>query len=115
KQAYARIFERVGVRAVVVESDPGNMGGDHAHEFQVLVEGGEDRILICENGDYLANADKATRRIEHLRADGAAARPARVSTPGASTIEQLSTFLQEPASRLLKTVLVRLDGKRTAV
>lgn len=115
REAYTRIFRRAGVRAIVVESDPGNMGGDFAHEFQVLCEAGEDRIFICERGDYSANADKATRKIEPARSADGVPSPARIATPGASTIEQLSAFLQEPASRFLKTVLVKVDGKVTAV
>ena len=115
RRAYTRIFERAGVRAIVVESDPGNMGGKVAHEFQVLCEGGEDRILICERDDYRANADKAIRRIEHATPADGVPKATRIATPGASTIEQLSALLHEPAPRLLKTVLVKLDGKVTAV
>ncbi|HUQ16729.1 MAG TPA: aminoacyl--tRNA ligase-related protein, partial [Candidatus Saccharimonadales bacterium] len=35
-EAYVRIFKRLGLDAVSVESDTGAMGGDVAHEFQVL-------------------------------------------------------------------------------
>jgi prolyl-tRNA synthetase len=115
RNAYTRIFKRAGVNALIVESDPGNMGGDVAHEFQVLVDGGEDRILICENGDYRANADKATRKIEHTGSPNGVPKAARVATPGASTIEQVSAFMKEPASRFLKTVLLKVDGRVTAV
>src|SRR5687767_12884533 len=45
--AYVRIFARLGLAAVLVESDPSAMGGDAAHEFQVLTDVGEDRIVIC--------------------------------------------------------------------
>jgi prolyl-tRNA synthetase len=103
------------VRAIVVESDPGNMGGDVAHEFQVLCDGGEDRILVCENGDYRANADKAIRRIDEPPPANGVPQPARIPTPGASTIDQLVASLHEPASRFLKTVLVKLDGRVAAV
>ncbi|TME93063.1 MAG: proline--tRNA ligase, partial [Chloroflexi bacterium] len=58
--AYERIFRRMGLDAISVESDAGLMGGDIAHEFQVLSESGEDRILICSNGDYKANMEMAT-------------------------------------------------------
>src|SRR5215470_10025501 len=33
KQAYCKIFDRCGIRYVVVESDPGMMGGSGSHEF----------------------------------------------------------------------------------
>jgi prolyl-tRNA synthetase len=115
KEAYARIFQRAGVRAILVDSDPGNMGGDVAHEFQVLCDGGEDRILICERGDYRANIDKATRKIEAAGSADRVPTPTRVPTPEASTIEQLTALLREPASRFLKTVLLKIDGTVTAV
>ncbi|HEX8940318.1 MAG TPA: aminoacyl--tRNA ligase-related protein, partial [Candidatus Limnocylindrales bacterium] len=35
-EAYSRIFERLGLRAVAVSSDVGMMGGSQAHEFMVL-------------------------------------------------------------------------------
>src|SRR5437899_2341389 len=61
--AYERIFKRMGLDAISVESDTGAMGGDVAHEFQVLTEAGDDRIVICSRGDYKANMEKATRTL----------------------------------------------------
>src|SRR5467141_1630845 len=61
--AYERTFKRMGLDAISVESDTGAMGGDVAHEFQVLTEVGEDRIAICSNCDYRANMEKATRAM----------------------------------------------------
>src|SRR5437868_6527718 len=55
--AYERTFKRLGLEAISVESDTGAMGGDVAHEFQVLTEGGEDRIAMCSNCDYRANME----------------------------------------------------------
>jgi len=104
--AYARIFQRMGLDAISVESDTGAMGGDIAHEFQVLTDAGDDRIAICSNCDYKANIERATRalptfgRIE----DGA---PVELSTPGATTIEQLEASLRRPADAFLKTMLLR--------
>src|SRR5437899_5230448 len=88
--AYARIFERMGLDAISVESDTGAMGGDIAHEFQVLTEVGEDRIAICSNCDYRANLEKATRHMEgqRARAEGVPA-PTQIATPGTESIEAL--------------------------
>ena len=106
-RAYARTFERMGLDAISVESDTGAMGGDVAHEFQVLNEAGEDRIAICTNCDYKANLEKATRKIAaKASADGAS--PATpISTPGATTIDDLERTLRLPASAFLKTLLLR--------
>jgi prolyl-tRNA synthetase len=109
-EAYQRIFDRAGVDAVSVESDTGAMGGDVAHEFQVLTDVGEDTILICTACDYRANRELAVRRIAEA-ASRAAADPAAprepVATPGITTIEGLQRSFGLPASAFLKTVLLR--------
>ena len=115
--AYERTFARMGLDAISVESDTGAMGGDVAHEFQVLTEVGEDRIAICSNCDYRANLEKATRYMEggSARADGVPARSA-IATPGTESIEALEASLGQPRSAFLKTLLLReQSGKVVAV
>ena len=113
--AYARTFERMGLDAISVESDTGAMGGDVAHEFQVLTEVGEDRIAICTNCDYRANLEKATRRVgSPASADGIPA-PSPVATPGTTSIEALEKALGLPASAFLKTLLLRTKEGVVAV
>jgi prolyl-tRNA synthetase len=48
-QAYLNIFRRCGIGdgLIVVESDPGMMGGLGAHEFMLVTESGEDKLLLC--------------------------------------------------------------------
>ncbi|MEK7863909.1 MAG: proline--tRNA ligase, partial [Chloroflexota bacterium] len=107
--AYARSFMRMGLDAISVESDTGNMGGDVAHEFQVLTEVGEDRIIFCSSCEYRANMEKATRRIEERRVVEGAAVPAssELATPGVTTIEALTASLKIGAQDLLKTLLMK--------
>jgi prolyl-tRNA synthetase len=112
--AYAKAFARMGLEAISVESDTGNMGGDVAHEFQVLIDVGEDRIAICSKCDYKANMEKAARRHEasaHIK-DGPA--PSEIATPGATSIEALQASLKQPAEAFLKTLLLR-DAAGTVV
>ncbi|HEV8669932.1 MAG TPA: proline--tRNA ligase, partial [Candidatus Limnocylindria bacterium] len=112
--AYARIFGRMGLDAISVESDTGAMGGDIAHEFQVLTDAGDDRIAICSNGDYKANLEKATRTLPSAgRSD--AGTPIEISTPGVTTIEQLQESLGRPASAFLKTILIKAKDQVVAV
>ena len=115
--AYERTFKRMGLDAISVESDTGAMGGDVAHEFQVLTEVGEDRIAICSNCDYRANMEKATRHMEdqRARADGVPPR-SQIATPGAESIEALEASLKQPKHAFLKTLLFRdQSGKVVAV
>jgi prolyl-tRNA synthetase len=115
--AYERSFKRMGLDAISVESDTGAMGGDVAHEFQVLNEVGEDRIAICSNCDYRANMEKATRHMDEKRsrADGVPPR-SQIATPGTESIEALEASLKQPKEAFLKTLLFRdQSGKVVAV
>src|SRR5436189_3060868 len=115
--AYERTFKRMGLDAISVESDTGAMGGDVAHEFQVLTEVGEDRIAICSNCDYRSNLEKATRHMEgqRARADGVPA-PTQIATRGTESIEALEASLNQPKHAFLKTLLFRdQSGKVVAV
>jgi prolyl-tRNA synthetase len=113
--AYVRTFKRMGLEAVSVESDTGAMGGDLAHEFQVLTEAGEDTIAICENGDYKANMEKARRKLPDTAPVGEVAQVAPIATPGVTSIEALEASLKRPANAFLKTLLLRTPKGVVAV
>ena len=112
--AYVRTFQRMGLEAVSVESDTGAMGGDLAHEFQVLTDVGEDTIAVCETCDYKANMEKARRKLPDVAAAAAPA-AAPIATPGVTSIEALEASLKKPASAFLKTLLLRAGGDVVAV
>ena len=114
--AYEPTFQRMGSDAISVESDTGAMGGDVAHEFQVLTEVGEDRIAVCSNCDYRANLEKATRSVRRdgFEALGKAPEPSEIRTPGATSIEALQALLKRPPEAFLKTVLLT-DARGTVV
>jgi prolyl-tRNA synthetase len=114
-QAYVRIFDRLGLDYVVVEAEPGQIGGGVNHEFMARAEVGEDRFVECENGDYLADWKAATPMAPEP-APGADLAPLEpVDTPGAATIEEVSALLGVPGSRLLKTMLYDAGGRTIAV
>jgi prolyl-tRNA synthetase len=109
--AYEKTFKRMGLEAISVESDTGAMGGDVAHEFQVLTDVGEDRIAVCTNCDYRANLEKATRKVTATSSPDGVPAPTPFATPGATSIEDLERSLSLPASAFLKTLLLRTrDG-----
>src|SRR5438874_9995261 len=114
--AYARTFERMGLDAISVESDTGAMGGDIAHEFQVLTEVGAERIAVCPNCAYRANLERATTqaRIENFVAAENTTEPSEVETPAMTSTEQLEASRKAPPAALLKTLLMR-DAKTNVV
>jgi prolyl-tRNA synthetase len=105
--AYTRIFERMSLAAVSVESDTGAMGGDTAHEFQVLTDVGEDRIAVCPRCDYRANMEKATRSGDAPVSEANVPARSEISTPSTTSIEGLQAALKVTPDRLLKTLLLR--------
>ena len=54
---YSRIYKRVGLDTIVVESDNGYIGGEYCHEFVVESEAGESKFFISEDGKYAAHED----------------------------------------------------------
>lgn len=113
--AYRRIFDRCGLSYVVVEADPGTIGGGVNHEFMAIAEVGEDLYVSCPNGDYLADIEAATPRPpEPVALDGLEPL-AEVHTPSAATIEEVSTLLGRPACEMLKCMLFEAGGKAVAV
>ncbi|MFA7096118.1 MAG: proline--tRNA ligase [Gammaproteobacteria bacterium] len=105
-ETYSRIFTRLGLDFRAVRADTGSIGGNFSHEFHVLAASGEDAIVFSPGG-YAANMELA----EALAPAGARPAPGEelrtVDTPGQHSIEEVSTFLQVPASRCVKTLLVQ--------
>ena len=82
--AYCRIFDRCGLKYVVVEAHSGAMGGSQSHEFMVRTPAGEDLVVSCEKCSYAANMEKATSKldaVEDLKPEGVG-KPLPVHTPG---------------------------------
>ncbi len=117
--AYTRIFTRCGLGAVAVEADTGVMGGEASHEFMVLAESGEDKIVRCQGCGYAASSDKA--ECPGAAGPEPAAGPenlkalAVVSTPGASSVKDVADLLGVKASALIKTIVYISDGIPVAV
>jgi prolyl-tRNA synthetase len=111
RQAYVRIFERLGLETVGVGADVGIMGGTEALEFMVVNEFGEDTLVLCDACDYAANQQVAS--VGKATPEPEDALPMEeVETPGATTIDALATFLDVPTSRTAKaTFFVTGDGR----
>lgn len=56
--AYFEIFKRCGLNSICVEASSGTIGGELSHEFMVLSQEGEDKILICKKCKFRANVEK---------------------------------------------------------
>ena len=109
--AYVRIFERLGLDAVVVGADVGIMGGSKAHEFMVLNEYGEDTLVLCDGCGYADNQQIA--EVQKPAPEAEELRPMEdVETPDATTIDALATYLNISRSKTAKaTFFLTGDGR----
>jgi prolyl-tRNA synthetase len=111
--AYTRIFQRCGLRAIAVQADTGVMGGKFSQEFMVPADTGEDEIVSCDGCHSAANIEKAASCIAKLPpGPSAAALPEKFATPGVVTIDSLAAApFHVPAERQIKTLVYIVDNK----
>ncbi|MFL6099601.1 MAG: proline--tRNA ligase [Actinomycetales bacterium] len=124
RNAYIKIFERLGLEYVIVEAMSGAMGGSASEEFLATAEYGEDTYVRCSTCDYAANVE-AVRVPAPPVVDATGVPPAHVEdTPETPTIDTLVRHLNEhfprpdrawEADDTLKNVVVMVrdpDGTR---
>jgi len=114
-EAYKAIFTRCGLTFRPVEADTGLIGGTSSHEFMVLADTGEEGIAVCDACDYAANVERAELKEPTQAARGVLKEKRLVPTPGKKTVEDVTAFLNVPASQLVKTLLYLADRKPVAV
>ncbi len=129
RQAYIRIFDRLGFEYVIVKATSGAMGGSKSEEFLAKADVGEDTYVRCTNCDYAANVEAVEVRAPEgvpteLDNWGDAPAAHAESTPETPTIATLVDHLNQAfpradrpwaAADTLKNVLVALvhpDGTR---
>jgi prolyl-tRNA synthetase len=111
-QAYCNIFDRCGLKYMVVEADSGAMGGKESHEFMVRTAAGEDQIVSCDGCNYAANMEKATSKLwpmTDLEAEGDG-KPLLVHTPVFKTIDEVANFLGTSTNNKIKTLALMADS-----
>ncbi|MEN3585816.1 proline--tRNA ligase [Streptomyces sp. ZYX-F-203] len=114
RQAYRRIFERLGLDYRICAATAGAMGGSRSEEFLAPAEAGEDTFADCPECDFAANTEAITHQVTPVDAAGLPASE-EIPTPDTPTIETLAAFLGVPASATLKNLLVKVDGEIVAV
>jgi len=111
--AYRRIFDRCGLKYVVVEAHSGAMGGSESHEFMVPTSAGEDLVVSCAGCNYAANMEKATSKLEAVQdlASEGDGQPLLVHTPGQKTIEDVAKYLGVSPKNKIKTLAYMAEEK----
>ncbi|PPJ18038.1 proline--tRNA ligase [Nocardia nova] len=129
RQAYQRMFARLGIEYVIVAATSGAMGGSASEEFLASSPIGEDTYVTCRESGYAANVEAVvTPAPAEIPIEG---QPAAVvhDTPGTPTIASLVDWANDAgiaerygrpvtAADTLKNVMVKLrhpDGKSEIV
>ncbi len=114
-KAYAALYKRLGLNAVMVQADSGAIGGKGSHEFMVLTPTGEDVVIHCAACGYGANVEKAcsdkTLPADESFADEGLLQLTEIATPDSTTIEEVAGFVGVPKSKTAKAVFYIADGE----
>ena len=118
RDAYIRIFDRLGFSYVIVAAHAGAMGGSRSEEFLARVAVGEDTFVQCTECDYAANVEAVAIHAPDPLPYDDAPESRVVDTPGTPTIDSLVEHLNAAEPRAdrpwaggdtLKNVLFVLD------
>ncbi|MEU6356616.1 proline--tRNA ligase [Streptomyces sp. NPDC047072] len=114
REAYQKVFARLGLDYRICAATAGAMGGSKSEEFLAPAGAGEDTFADCPNCDFAANTEAITYELKPV---DAASVPAleEVPTPDTPTIETLAAHLGVQPSDTLKNLLVKVDGEIVAV
>ncbi|AYF77312.1 proline--tRNA ligase [Nocardia yunnanensis] len=122
REAYQKIFDRLGVKYVIVAATSGAMGGSASEEFLADSPVGEDTYVICRESGYAANVEAVvTAAPPEIAIEGQADAVVH-DTPDTPTIATLVDWAntanvlgrEATAADTLKNILVKLvypDGK----
>jgi prolyl-tRNA synthetase len=114
RDAYIKIFDRLGLDYVIVSAMSGAMGGSASEEFLAVAETGEDTFVRSTDSDFAANVEAVRTPVPE--AGPIEGKPAAQvhHTPDTPTIETLVDFLNKAglgrtftAADTLKNVLLK--------
>ncbi|MFL5955164.1 MAG: proline--tRNA ligase [Gaiellaceae bacterium] len=109
REAYERIFERVGLKVYGVEAESGMMGGSESLDFLAPAGAGENTLVTCENGDFAADLEVARGVARAPVFPEALVSTEEVETPGVKTCEALAEFLVIDVAATSKAMPVTTD------
>jgi prolyl-tRNA synthetase len=128
REAYIRIFDRLGLDYVIVFAMSGAMGGSRSEEFLTPAENGEDTYVRCTTCDYAANTEAVHVPVPPTQAYDAVPAAHVEDTPDTPTIDTLVALANGrpdlrrsdrdwTAADTLKNVVVKLrhPGSKTEV
>ena len=110
KDAYNKIYQRLGIDYKIVKADCGAMGGTLSEEFQAITDIGEDTIVLCDKCDFSSNLEIA-ETISNLKQDEKELELEMVHTPHQETIEDVCNYLKIDVKKSVKALLMNANDE----
>ena len=110
KEAYNKIYNRLGINYKIVRSDCGAMGGTLSEEYQALTDIGEDTIVLCDKCGYSSNLE-ITECISKINDQEKELPLEMVETPHQETIEDVCNYLNLDVKKSIKALLMNINNE----
>ncbi len=107
---YTRVFSRMGLDTVPIESDNGYIGGDYCHEFVVESVAGESRYLMTEDRSYAAHEEVARFKREEMNTREKILPMQVKDAPRGPTIQDGVKLYGQQAWRQIKSIVYVIDN-----
>ena len=120
REAYIKLFNRLGMKYNIVKAVSGAMGGSKSEEFLAPCSTGEDTYVLCPKCGYAANVEAMITKVAPGDPSGVPALE-ELDTPNTPTIDSLVAVMNEKfgggytAADTLKNIMLVADGKAIAV
>ncbi|MEA2073523.1 MAG: proline--tRNA ligase, partial [Campylobacterota bacterium] len=102
--SYKKILTRLGLDYRVVEADSGSIGGSGSKELMVIADSGEDTIAVCNQCEYGANIEAATRSSRTDIPEAPEAEFNKFQTVGVKSIDELAAYFKVDPYYTIKCV-----------
>jgi prolyl-tRNA synthetase len=112
KKLYTEIFDSLGLKTSIVESDNGYIGGEYCHEFIVESEAGDSKYYISEDQKYAAHEDIAKFEKENKNTSDKLEVLKETKADRGTTMEDGVKFHNLPLWQQIKDVLFVDDKNR---
>jgi len=109
-KVYEDSFDKMQLEYKKVVADTGAMGGLLSEEFQAITNIGEDTLVLCNNCDYASNIEVSKCLTDKLEKENLLEKEL-IETKNAKTIEEVTSFLNMPSNKFVKTLIYEIDKK----
>lgn len=110
KEAYNKIYNRLGINYKIVKADCGAMGGSLSEEYQAVTDIGEDTLVLCDSCDYSTNLE-ISECISSIKDEEVEKTMELVETPHKETIEEVCEFLNLDVKKSVKALLMNVNDE----